>query len=193
MRRSPLVMLMVLMAGCSTSDPQPPAVNAVSARQLRVFGVATPSLTVRVGTQYLTSEKKCQRDGRPQSTWVDAPVTRTEGKYQASVSLDHFQQGECRWRPFMIGFHISTAEGLSTGTRAGGTTFAPGAEGKVWISVPGDERQGGAFIRPLDLQCSRNELLDPRAISCVPNSPRELPLLSADATEMQVDFTDLTH
>jgi hypothetical protein len=190
MRRPFLVILVVLAAGCSPSEP--PAVNAEPAHHLRVFGLATPSLTVRVGAQYFTSEKKCQRDGRPQSTWVEAPVTRTEGQYEASVSLDHFQQGECRWRPFMIGFHISTAGGLSTGSRTDGGEFAPGAEGKVWISVPGDERQGGAFVRPLDLQCSRNELLAPQAISCVPNSPRELPLLSTDATEVQVDFTDQT-
>jgi hypothetical protein len=193
------------LALTACSPPEPPVENSAPTRLVRIHGNASPSLTIKVSTQYLSTSRDCRRKQSrvtaPMSTWVESDVTRTGTTYEASVSLDHFAEDECRWQPFVIGFQVMNQAGLSTGrfsTGEKGTELVPGPENKVWISTPGQQnspdghRAGSAFIRPLDLKCTVNALRGTKSLSCVPNTPRELPLLSEQATEVQVDFEDLT-
>jgi hypothetical protein len=185
------------LAGCDTTEP--PAVNPAPAQNVRVHGNADASLTIRISTQYQSTVKKC-RDLAP--IWVDSAVARTDTSYEAPVSMDHFRADECHWQPFVIAFEVANQAGLSTGqfvTDPQGTKHVPGPEGKVWISPvagradsSGTLRQGALAIRPLDLKCSVNVIRGARGLSCVTNSPRELPLISEAATEVRVDFEDLT-
>jgi hypothetical protein len=185
------------IAGCSA--PEPPAVNAAPAKTVRIHGDADASLTIRISTQYQSTGKKC-RDAAP--IWVESTVARSASGYEAPVSFDHFRADECGWQPFVISFQVTNQEGLSTGSFATGpqgTEHVPGPEGKVWISPAGGRadssgalRMGAIAIRPLDLKCTVNVIRGARGLSCVPNSPRELPLISEEATEVRVDFDDLT-
>lgn len=185
------------LAGCDTTEP--PSVNPAPAKIVRVHGNADASLTIRVSTQYQSTVKKC-RDVAP--IWVDSAVARADSSYEAPVSMDHFRADDCRWQPFVIAFEIANQAGLSTGqfvTGPQGTEHVPGPEGKVWISPvagrtdsSGTLRLGALAIRPLDLKCSVNVIRGARGLSCVTNSPRELPLISEDASEVRVDFEDLT-
>lgn len=193
-----------VLAGCSPADVQPPVANPDPATLLRVHGAVDPSLAVRVHTQYLTTQDECRIEGTagkaaPQSRWVESPVTRSDGEYEATVAIDHFREDACRWRPFVIAFQVTDAQDLTTGRFSrgpGGMELAPGPENKVWISMPGQrestgevsQRRGTPAIRPLDLYCGEIALREARALSCVTDSPRELPLLSTDATEVRVNF-----
>jgi hypothetical protein len=199
MSKLPAVFTTLLALAACAPEPRPPVVNPAPAKLLRVHGAADDSLTVRVSTRYLTTKADCQ----PQSRWVDSDVSRASGNYEAMVAIDHFQPGECGWYPFVIAFHVTNRQGLSTGefsSGPAGTTHVPGPEGKVWISAPGgsrsstdrEPRRGASFIRPLELGCAQNVIRGARGLSCVPDSPRELPLLSEQATEVRVDFRDLT-
>lgn len=195
-----------LLAGCSPADVQPPIANPGPARLLRVHGTVSPPLSLRVHTQYLSTKDQCRIEdaaGRsiPRSQWVESGVTRSGGEYEAMVAIDHFQEDACQWRPFVIAFQVTNAQGLTTGrfsSGQGGTGLVPGPENKVWISMPGQrestgevsQRRGTRTIRPLDLFCAEIAVRDARALSCVTDSPRELPLLSGDATEVSVNFSE---
>jgi hypothetical protein len=184
------------LAGCDTTEP--PVVNAAPVKIIRVHGNADESLTIRVSTQYQSTVKKC-RDATP--IRVDSAVARVDGRYEAPVAVDHFRDDECHWQPFVIGFEVSNQAGLSTGqfvTGAQGTEHVPGPLGKVWISpvagrtdASGTLRKGALAIRPLELKCTATVIRGARGLSCVTNSPRELPLLSEQATEVRVDFEDI--
>lgn len=200
------------VAGCA---PAPPAVNAAQAHILRIHGLADPSLTIQVSTRYLTAAKKCRRaanllrrlDGAaaPLAVRVNSPVERigTED-YEARVVLDYFEPGKCGWHPFSIGFQVSTPQGVSTGQvitdEDGVSRNVPGPESKVWIdaavqhdSSPGTDRpEGATYIRPLELQCREHSLRGATILTCVPEGPRELALISEEATEVRVDFKDMT-
>ncbi|HUG73712.1 MAG TPA: hypothetical protein VMK82_09830 [Steroidobacteraceae bacterium] len=187
----------LLIAGCDS--PEPSVVNPDPVKIVRVHGDADVSLTISVSTQYQSTEKQC-RDTAP--IWVESAVARSLNSYEAPVAIDHFREDECRWQPFVIAFQVTNQEGLSTGrfvTGPQGTEHVPGPEGKVWISPAGGRRdtsgtlrKGAPAIRPLDLKCTVNVIRGARGLSCVPNSPRELPLISAEATEVGVDFEDVT-
>jgi hypothetical protein len=198
--------LIAALAGCSP-PPQPPTVNPASSRMVRIHGSIDPSLEVTVSTQYISTEEKCRQDSNlakggaaVQATWVDSAVTRTGNEYETSISLDHFVEGECRWRPFMIAFQVTDAQGISTGQFVSsdeGTTHVPGPEGKIWVSVAGEaddgdgqRRAGSAYVRPLDLLCRANAHRGAKGLFCVESTPRELPLISEQATEVRVDFRE---
>jgi hypothetical protein len=186
----------LLIAGCAS--PEPPAVNPDPVKIVRVHGDADAALTISVSTQYQSTEKKC-RDTPP--IWVESAVARSPDSYEAPVSIDHFRDDECGWQPFVIAFQVTNQEGLSTGrfaTGPQGTEHVPGPEGKVWISPAGGRRDtsgtlriGTPAIRPLDLKCTVNVIRGARGLSCVPNSPRELPLISEEATAVRVDFESI--
>jgi len=193
-----------LLAGCSPQAVEAPVANPEPGRLLRVHGVVDPSLAIEVHTQYLSSQDQCRVENAagkpvPRSQWVESTVTRANGEYEAEVAIDHFQEDACRWLPFVIAFQVTDAAGVTTGRFSpgpGGTQLVPGPENKVWISMPGQrestgevsQRRGARAIRPLDLYCAPIELRSAKALSCVTDSPRELPLLSGDATEVNVNF-----
>jgi hypothetical protein len=202
----PAFAAMATLIACAP-EPRPPAVNSAPTRLLRVHGTADESLTIRISTRYTSSADECKvsTQGRrtAQSRWVDSTVSRARREYAATVALDHFQPGECGWHAFVIAFHVTNRDGLSTGhfaTGSTGATHVPGPEDKVWISAPGgsrsagdrEPRRGADFIRPLQLLCSQNVMRGASGLSCVPGSPRELPLLAMTATEVRVDFVDKT-
>lgn len=196
-----------LLAGCSPQAVEPPVANPDPSRLLRVHGMADPALTIAVLTQYLSSQDQCRVQNAagklvPRSQWVESKVTRSNGEYEAEVAIDHFKDDACRWLPFVIGFQVTDAQGITTGrfsTGPDGTQLIPGPENKVWISMPGQrestgeisQRRGARAIRPLDLYCAPIELRSAKALSCVTDSPRELPLLSGDATEVSVNFRQM--
>lgn len=197
------------LAGCADTAPESPVVNPDPARIVRIHGTADPSLTIHISTQHLSTEKKCARKGTgaaatlPQSVRVDSSVTRSGNEYESHVALDHFEEGGCGWKPFVIGFQVANEQGTTTGhfaTGAQGTQLVPGPENKVWISRPGQldwsgkvsSRQGASAIRPLDLNCAQIELRGATALSCVTDSPRELPLISDQARDVRVNFRDVT-
>jgi len=190
-------------------------VNAAPAQIVRIHGQADPTLTIQVSTQYLTSAKKCRRaasllrrlDGAvaPLAVRINSLVQRTRtGAYEAQVALDHFEPGECGWRPFSIGFQVSTPQGISTGRvvedEDGGSRNVPGPEAKVWIDAARqhdgsrgtDHPKGTTYIRPLELQCRQHALRGVPILACVPEGPRELALISEQTTEVRVDFKDMT-
>lgn len=185
-------------------------VNTAPAKLLRVHGTIDPTLSVRVITRYMSTAEKCRRGtsliagaSAPLSTSVESAVQRSGGNYEATVTIDHFLDDACRWYPFVIGFQLANEAGASTGefsTGADGTVLVPGPESKVWISRPGEglassggsRREGASFMRPLELQCRTQSLRGAHALTCVPASPRELPHVSGDAVEVQVDFKDLS-
>src|SRR5688572_12753762 len=128
--RVALAGLALTMAACLS--PEPPVVNAAPIGLVRVHGTASPSLTIRVSTQYVTTAKSCRLKGAapsvPSSEWVESSVTREGASYEATVTLDHFQQDDCSWQPFAIAFQVTNQQGLSTGrfiTDAGGTELVP--------------------------------------------------------------------
>ncbi len=187
-----------------------------STHSVRVWGAAAPDLTVRVLTRWLSTSADCRQaenlfrrmDGQtaPGSAWVEAPVRRDGGTYEAQVALDHFEAGACGWHPFVIAFQVTNAEGTSTGhfeaSAGSGRRLVPGPQELVWIdSEPvsaarvGDAQRGAGppprgarFVRPLELVCAENTIRDARGLSCVPESPRELALISMEAEEVQVNF-----
>jgi hypothetical protein len=194
-----------MLAAC---DPPPaPVVSASPARILRVHGDADPTLTIRVSTRHISTGEECARKAGgaavPRAREVESSVTRSDTGYEATVVLDHFVADACRWHPFLISFQVTNRAGLSTGhfaTGPQGTTHTPGLEAKVWISAPEgsrsatdrEARHGSAYMRPLELQCTKNVMGGVSGLSCVPDSPRELPLISTEAADVQVDFHDLT-
>lgn len=197
----------LLLAGCS--PPPAPAENPAPAKQLRVYGTADPSLTIRVATRYISTAKTCaqsshslSRHSVPLSQVVEATVERSGVNYDATVSLDHFEPGECGWRAYAIAFRASTEDGLSTGfptADAADTGPIHTSEYKVWISdpAPGDpnapeSRQGTSAIRTLDLKCRQILIGDIKGLGCIEDSPGPLALISEEATQVRVDFRDLT-
>jgi hypothetical protein len=207
MRLRCLATATLLLAGCS--PPPPPSVNPAPAKPLRVYGTADPSLTIRVATRYVSTAKQCaqsshslSRNSLPLSQVVEATVDRSGADYEATVSIDHFERGECGWRAFAIAFRASTEDGLSTGFP---TADAPDtgpihtSEYKVWISdpAPGDSnapesRQGTSAIRTLDLKCRQIVIGGIKGLSCIESSPGPLALISEETTQVRVDFQDLT-
>lgn len=201
------VFLALALAACDAAPPAP-APNATASHAVRIHGLADPSLTVQVTTQYLTSAEACrQKTGpggalAPRSDWIASPVTRSGSSYEATVLLDHFQADECGWYPFVIAFELANGAGLRTGhfaRTAAGTSHVPGPEGKIWISTAlspaapdGSRRTGSGYVRPLDLQCTVQSIRGAKGLSCVPNSPRELPLISESAQEVEVNFRDFS-
>lgn len=211
--------LLALLTGCG-GRTETPVASDTPAREVRIWGTADETLGLRVLTQYQSTVDSCRQadnvfrrmDGetRPQSVWVESTVQRTGRDYEAHVALDHYLPGECGWRPFVIGFQVTNPEGLSTGqfmpVGAGRNRLEPGPENRIWIGAPagtggegGSARSGNAArpagakeIRPMLLLCRQQEIRLARAISCVLDSPRELPLISLEAEAVQVDFRDLT-
>jgi hypothetical protein len=204
MRRFLAVSVCLVIAGCSSSEPPQPSVIPRPHKFLRVHGHADPSLAIRVSTQYQSTEKHCQRArNTPQSQWLESEVTRTGNDYEATVTFDHFFPGSCGWRPFVIAFQVTNQAGLTTGQfakDAQGTKLVPGPESKVWISAPDGidapgpdgKRMGAIAIRPLDLRCSVHVIRGTKALTCITDSPRELPLITVESKEVRVDFRDLT-
>lgn len=200
------------LAACGTGQaPAQPAVQP-SSRTLRVSGAIAPDLQLRVVTRWLSTAQGCRSaenlfrrlDGTttPSSTWVEAEVLRAEGAYEARVALDQFAPGECGWRPFVIAFQVTNAEGVSTGhfeARPGGRReLVPGPQELVWIdSTPGGsaasgrapQPRGARFVRPLDLVCAEQQIRGARGLSCVTESPREIALISLDAEAVEVNFS----
>lgn len=196
----------LILAGCA--PPPAPNVNTAPAKLLRVHGTADPSLSIRVATRYISTAQKCaqksnslSRNSLPLSQVVEATVDRSGADYEATVSLDHFERGECGWRPFAIAFRASTADGLSTAfssADAQGSSPIQVSEYQVWISdpAPGDPnapeaRQGASAIRTLELKCRQNEIGGTRGLSCIEDSPGPLALISQEATQVRVDFQNL--
>jgi hypothetical protein len=138
----------LLLAGCS--PPPTPNVNPAPAKLLRVYGTADPSLKIKVGTRYITTAQKCaqrthslSRNSVPLSKVVESTVDRSGVNYEATVSIDHFERGECGWRAYAIAIRASTGDGLSSGFPAADardTGPIHSSEYKVWISdpAPGD-------------------------------------------------------
>jgi hypothetical protein len=197
----------LLLAACS--PPPPPTVNPAPAKLLRVYGTADPSLTIRVGTRYISTAEKCgqrsrslSRNSVPLSQVVEATVDRSGPNYEATVSLDHFERGECGWRAFAIAFRVSTEDGLNTGLWSADARYTGplrSFEFKVWISdpAPGDSkapesRQGTSAIRTLDLKCRQMVIGDIKGLSCTEDGTGSLPLISEEATQVRVDFQNLT-
>jgi hypothetical protein len=206
MRAHALAALAALLAACAPSET-PSITNPAPEKFVRVHGTVDDSLTVRVTTQHLTTLDRCARDtergSSPQAQWINSAVTRAADSYEATVTLDHFAPAGCGWQPFLIAFEVTNDAGLGTGyftTDTAGTRHVAGPEAKVWIAAPGgsrsatdrEVRHGNAYIRPLDLQCTIQVIRGAKGLACVPNSPRELPLISHQATEVQVDFRDLS-
>jgi len=213
------ITLLSLLAGCG-GRADIPVPNDASTRHVQIRGTADETLGLRVFTQYQSTIASCRQadnlfrrmDGqtRPQSVWVESPVQRTGRAYEARVALDHYLPGECGWRPFVIGFQVTNPEGLSTGQfiplGGGRNRLEPGPENRIWVGAAagaggeaGSARDGHAArpvgakeIRPMLLLCRQQEIRLARAISCVLDSPRELPLISLEAQAVQVDFRDLT-
>lgn len=193
------------LTGC-TPPEQAPVVNSSAMRTVRIHGTADATLALRIRTRFISSEEECRRDGEgrtaaPREEWVESEVSRAGNAYEATVALDHFEAGECRWRPFAIGFQVSNQQGVTTGQFSGGaqdTRVVPAPDTKVWITTQGHDartysggrRRGASAITPLDLNCGVIELRGARALTCVSNSPRELPLISDEATEVQVNLRD---
>lgn len=198
------------LALCGCGPAAEPTVNPAPAMQLRVHGSADPSLTVGISTQYVSTDDDCRTgtnlfgaNGKPRSRWIESTVTRSGDGYEATIPFDYFAADECAWFPFVIAFHVTNQDGLSTGryvTTTAGTRHDPGPEGKVWISAPErrgstpqpNARKGASFMRPLELYCTRNVIREIESLSCIPDSPRELPLVNGEATEVRVDFRDRT-
>jgi hypothetical protein len=197
----------LLLAGCS--PPPTPNVNPAPAKLLRVYGTADPSLKIKVGTRYITTAQKCaqrthslSRNSVPLSKVVESTVDRSGVNYEATVSIDHFERGECGWRAYAIAIRASTGDGLSSGFPAADardTGPIHSSEYKVWISdpAPGDpnapeSRQGTSAIRTLDLKCRQIVIRGIKGLSCIEDSPGPLALISEEATQVRVDFQDLT-
>jgi len=203
----PVLAASFFLAGCS--PPPPPIVNPAPAKLLRVYGTADPSLTIRVATRYVSTAKQCaqsshslSRNPVPLSKVVEATVDRSGADYEATVSIDHFERGECGWRAFAIAFRASTEGGLSTAfstADAGDTGPIHSSEYKVWISDPTpsdsnapESRQGASAIRTLDLKCRQIVIRDIKGLSCIESSPEPLALISEEAREVRVNFRNLT-
>lgn len=205
------VTLALTLAGCSPSGP--PVPNPHPVRMVRVTGALDPSLDVRVFTRHFTAARKCRRaenllrrlDGKtqPRSAWVESAVQRDDGGYAATVILDHLDPGECGWHPFVIAFQVSTDDGLSTGRVVAGADgqrrLEPEPESRIWIDSDAaqaarrDGRPAGhQQIAPLELACRQHAIHGVAALSCLPEIPRGLALLSEQATEVRVDFRDRT-
>lgn len=195
----------LLLAACAA--PEAPVANPSPALLLRVHGTADASLTIRIFTQYVSTEKDCRRTTNwlagasvPQSASVETTVTRSGNDYEASVALDHFLPGECGWLPSVIAFQLSNAAGLSTGRFAStpeSSKLVPGPVSKIWVSPAAstgtaDPRPGAATIQPLDLKCREFAFRDASMLNCIPDTPREVALISMQATEVRADFQDLT-
>ena len=203
--------LAVTLAGCGASGPPDP--NPDPAQRVRLSGALDPSLDLRVFTQHFTAARKCRSaenlfrrlDGRtqPRSVWVESAVQRDDDRYVATVALDHFEPGECGWHPFVIAFQVSTRDGLSTGRVVPGADgqhrLEPEPESRIWIDAAAagaasrDGRPAGhRQIAPLELTCRQHAIQGVMALSCLPEIPRGLALLSEEATEVRVDFRDRT-
>lgn len=183
---------------------------------VRIHGEADPTLQVEVQTRWLTVAERCGRapgllqrlDGAtptPWSLWVAAPVRRDGRQYEATVALDHFEAGECAWHPFVIGFLVTHEEGVTTGqfvsSGADAGRFEPGPEARIWVDSAvrraasrqaRDDPRGLGQVRPLQLGCRVIVIRGAKGLSCVPDTPRELALITEDAVEVRVDFRDRT-
>lgn len=204
------------LAACSGQDgPVEPVANAQPRQLVRIHGEADPALEVEVLARYYTAGSRCsvapgllQRlngaAATPRSIWVAVPVKREGRQYEARVALDHFEPGECGWHPFTIGFKVTSGEGISTVQAvpgSGGQRLEPGPEPRIWVDSAvrraaspqaANDPRGRREVRPLELTCAANQIRGTKALSCVPDSPRELLLISEDAAEVRVDFRDLT-
>lgn len=207
LRILPAATLALALAACDAAPPAP-VYNPAAAHAVRIHGLTDPALSLQVTTQYLASADACREKAgpngapAPRSAWIESPVARNGDTYEATVLLDHFQADECGWYPFVIAFQVVNGAGLGTGHFArttAGTSHVPGPEGKIWISTElspaapdGSRRTGSAYVRPLDLHCTVQSIRSVNGLSCVPNSPRELPLISGAAKEVEVNFRDFS-
>jgi hypothetical protein len=193
----------LFLAACS--PPPAPTVNPAPTKPLRVHGTADPSLTIKVATRYISTAEQCgqgshwlSRNSVPLSKVVESTVDRSGADYEATVSIDHFERGECGWRAFAIAIRASTEDGMSSGflsADARDTGPIHSTEYKVWISdpTPGDpnapeSRQGTSAIRTLDLKCRQIVIGGIKGLSCLEDSPGPLALISEEATQVRVDF-----
>lgn len=199
------------LAGCGHAEP--PVANTQPRQIVRIHGTADPSLQVQVSTRYFTANKRCNRaasllrwlDGvrPPRFIWVDSEVMRSEHGYEAMVTLDHFQAGECGWHPFVIAFRVENQQGVTTGhfiRDAGGLRLEPAPQGRIWVDsaerrAANTERSdalpsGVTQVRPVELECQPNRIDDVEALSCVPDRPGELTVISEDAVEVEVNFKE---
>lgn len=206
---------MLTLAGCN--PPGPPVPSAHPVKTIRVSGALDASLDVRVFTQYFTAARACRRaeslfrrlDGKtqPRSVWVESEVQRDDAGYVATVALDYFDPGECGWHPFVIAFQVGAPDGLSTGRvvvgEDGQHRLKPEPENRIWIDAAaaaaaaaatrGEGRpRGHRQIAPLKLACRQHTSRGVAVLSCLPEIPRGLALLSEEAREVQVDFSDRT-
>lgn len=200
---------MLALAGCN--PPGPPVPSADPVKTIRVSGVLDASLDVRVFTQYFTAARACRSaeslfrrlDGKtqPRSVWVESEVQRDDEGYVATVALDHFDPGECGWHPFVIAFQVGASDGLSTGRvvvgEDGQHRLKPEPENRIWIDAAAATRgegrpSGHRQIAPLELACRQHASRGVAVLSCLPEIPRGLALLSEEASEVRVDFSDRT-
>lgn len=198
----PLLCIVMAAAVCGCDrlalSGEAPLVNPNPQRSVRVSGSVDPSLSIKVSAVYVSTERECRRvtnwfagASAPLSERVESSVSRSGTAYEALVSLDHLLEGKCRWRPYAIEFQIATQDGLSTGSFAtvGNVTRHVAAPVSViWI----DARKGVPPPLPLVRECRRMHRGEAAGLLCVPPVRGNVTTLSEAATEVQVDFRDLT-
>jgi hypothetical protein len=192
------------LSGCDRpgSSSDTPGVNPAPTKFVRVSGTADSSLSIKVSTVYISSEKKCRRvtnwfagASAPLSERVESPVSRSGAAYVARVSVDHFQEGRCRWRPYSIEFQATTRDGLTTGyfsTVGDVTRHVDGPVSAIWFPDSGRGENGAASIAPLVRECRKMQKGDVAGLLCIPPARGNVTMLAEHATQVQVNFRDLT-
>ena len=106
-------------------EPSIPTKNPNPTHLFHISGTIAPTLEIaRISLALRTANGAC----RITKNWLevgpqaqiysyDFPVTLKEGKYEATVALDQFQQGECKWYPVTVSIITKkgTAESFERG------------------------------------------------------------------------------
>jgi hypothetical protein len=206
------------LSACSKSES--PVVNPNPVKLLRVHGTADSSMSIRIGTQYFSSNPQCRRRRHPFNVasylegigpspvfvWAESEVARSGDSYEATVAIDHFQEGKCGWYPFVVAFQITNRDGLTYGQVPSGkqaTEVVSPSGSMIWINTlgRGDPRvvsphtTGSSFFPPKQVECrashSSSGAFDP--LMCIPTkSLGKSSTISEEVKEAKLDFIDLT-
>jgi len=207
------LLLLGSLSSCESQDLSPtksqaPVPNPHPTKVVRVHGTIDPSLSLEISTQYMSSAPRCSRTinwlegvSDPISVWSESVVQRSDDQYEASVIIDRYQEGSCGWYPSAIGFYVTNRNGAATfhsEWKQGSAHEGAGPQQLVWIHTLGkggslevDVRTGGvARLVPFEVGCVELVSTGLTRLNCY--SPRGIPAISEDATEVHVDLRDLT-
>jgi len=104
------IFTLALLSGCVFFDHAPQK-NPKPEQFMLISGTMTQLVSLQIIPVYATNNPACEvyvnwlelgnRKG-PQTFTLEIPVQQKEDKYEATVPLDEFQEGDCQWRPFKI-------------------------------------------------------------------------------------------